>query len=349
MSTRNLTAVEGLRFFLFLGIFVFHSVSCWFPIGWGGVEAFLVIGAYFLTCKYLKCEQHDVAVGKAFVGRIKRLYPAYVILIVVAVALVAISSHQVKCDALWYLFSLQNYRCLFDGDWNSLESYLGHFWYIGLDVWLFLLWVVLMRLIPKKHLKKAYVVTLCTGLLWRTLFVILRPDNPSLSYVIPVGLLDCWSVGGLVAINFNEKGKNNYLEWTEIIVGAIGVLALIGYNAVLNHCSIGEAYQLYHTAKGYMLNPITGNIHLFIALLAAGVLRYCLDTTKKHPVLSWTPLAALGGMTYEIYCFHLPILTFTRHFIHNSLLILIVALLVTYVVSLLWCRLAMPVINKIIK
>ena len=46
MATRNLTAVEGLRFLLFLGIFVFHCVSNWLPIGWGGVEAFLVI----VTC-----------------------------------------------------------------------------------------------------------------------------------------------------------------------------------------------------------------------------------------------------------------------------------------------------------
>lgn len=315
----------------------------------GGVEAFLVIGAFFLTCKYLKCEQRDIVVGDAFIHRIKRLYPVYVLLIVVAVAFKAVTNHQINTDSLWYLFSLQNFRCLFDGNWNSLEGFLGHFWYIGLDVWLFLLWVVLMRLVPKKHLKWAFVLTLCVGLLWRTLFVILRPDNPSLSYVIPVGLLDCWSVGGLVAINFNEKGKNNCLEWIEIIVGAIGVLALIGYNAVLNHCGIGVAYQLFHTAKGYMLNPITGNIHLFIALLAAGVLRYCLDTTKKHPVLSWTPLVALGGMTYELYCFHFPVLSLTRHIIHNSLLTLIVALLITYVVSLLWCRWAMPLINKIIK
>lgn len=40
MATRNLTAVEGLRFLLFLGIFVFHCVSNWLPIGWGGGRSF---------------------------------------------------------------------------------------------------------------------------------------------------------------------------------------------------------------------------------------------------------------------------------------------------------------------
>ena len=36
MSSRSYTAVEGLRFFLFVGVFVFHAVNYWLPIGWGG-------------------------------------------------------------------------------------------------------------------------------------------------------------------------------------------------------------------------------------------------------------------------------------------------------------------------
>lgn len=75
MAGREYTAVEGFRFFLFLGVLVFHCVSRWFPIGWWGVEAFLVIGAYFLTSKYLNVKHTDISVDKALVHRIKRLYP----------------------------------------------------------------------------------------------------------------------------------------------------------------------------------------------------------------------------------------------------------------------------------
>ena len=319
------------------------------PNRMGGVQAFLVIGAYFLTRKYLKGEQSSIKVGEAFVHRIKRLYPAYVTLIIVSVVLVYVSSHQVNIDSLWYLFSLQNFRCLFDGTWNSLEGYLGHFWYLGLDVWLFLLWVVMIRLVPKKQLRLAFVISLIFGIFWRTSFILLKPDTLSIAYVVPVGQLDCWSIGGLVALSTNDEGNNKRLTLVDFVVGTIGVVFLIGYNAIQHDCSIGEGYQLFHSASGYMKNPITGNIHFFIALMSAGILRYCLDTSRKHPILSSVPLVALGGMTYELYCFHLPILALMRHFVNNPLLLVFVALLVTYAVSWLWCRFAMPVINKILK
>ena len=135
MATRNLKAVEGLRFLLFLGIFVFHCVSSWLPIGRGGVEAFLVIGAFFLTRKQLKVEQTSIKIADHFIHRIKRLYPVYVTLVVLTTIGLVYSTRSITVEPLWYLLSLQNFRCLFDFSSYSLDRLLGHFWYIGLDVW----------------------------------------------------------------------------------------------------------------------------------------------------------------------------------------------------------------------
>ena len=349
MSTRNLTAVEGLRFLLFLGVFVFHCAGSWFPVGWGGVEAFLVIGAFFLTRKLLKIEQRDIAVCDVFIHRIKRLYPVYIILIIAVVAFKAFSIHQISVDSLWYLFSLQNFRCLFNGSWNSLDGFLGHFWYIGLDIWLFLIWVVLMRLVPKGHLRKTFIIMLCVGLLWRTLFIYLKPESPSYAYVIPLGQLDCWSIGGLIALNISEKGNSRLLKWFEIIIGFVGIILIIWFNAFKNKCGYIDSYMLLRSANGYMNNPFTGNIHFFIAVLSAGVLRYCLEITSKHPILSATPLVVLGGMSYELYCFHYPILSITRFYIDNDVLMVISTLLATVLVTLLWNKLAMPIVKRVIK
>ena len=349
MSTRNLTAVEGLRFFLFLGIFVFHCVSRWLPLGWGGVEAFLVIASYFLTSKYLKRERAEIKVGEAFLHRIKRLYPLYIVLILFFSLGTIVIKNGLSFEPLWYIFSLQNFRCLFENATYSLDPFIGHFWYIGLDVWLFLIWVLLLRLVPTKHLRKAFVISLIIGILWRTLFILIWPNNPSISYMIPIGQLDSWAIGGLVALNVHEKGKEHRIVWTEIVIGLIGIIALTLYNAHRSNCGIPEAYQLWHSSKGYMLNPITGNIHLFIAILTAGTLRYCISTENKHRLLSSAPLVALGGMTYELYCLHYPIQYFVKYFIHNELLIMITAIVVTCLVVLLWDKLAMPVVKRLLK
>lgn len=350
MSTRNLKSIEGLRFLLFLGVFVFHGVSRWCPIGWGGVEAFLVIGAYFLTSKLLKTERQEIKVGISFLHRIKRLYPVY-LTIVLVVALYYFLSHQrLTIEPLWYLFSLQNFRCLFDGIDSNLDCALGHFWYISLDVWLFLLWITLIRFVPSKHLQKVFIVTLILGVAWRTTFVVLRPDNISLAYVIPIGQLDCWSLGGLLAINIKQDGKWNS-RWMkfDIIFGICGIIALIAYNSILNNYGILKSIEMFRNPHGYMHNIFTGNIHFFIALFTVGILRYCMDNSWRHPLLSSLPMVTFGGMTYELYCFHYPVIYCTKQLINNQLLMIFVALLATCLVTMLWRKFATPAINKIFK
>jgi len=349
MTTRNLTAVEGLRFLLFLGIFAFHCVSSWLPIGWVGVQAFLVIGSFFLTRKYVAQDSPIIKVSQVFFRRIKRLYPIYLTIVLFFTLAYLMYSGELKTDVFWYIFSAQNFRCLFENASHSLDSFLGHFWYIGLDVWLFLIWVLILRFVSKKHLKTAFTIALLIGILWRTLFIIFVPENISIAYMIPIGMMDSWTLGGLVALNVKEQGENSRLMWTEIIVGLLGVVLLTVYNAYLHGCSLEESYQLYRTASGYMHNPITGQTYFFVALFFAGMLRYCTDTKIKHPILSAAPLVALGGMTYELYCFHLPVRYAAKHFIHNDVLMVIVALIATYVVTVLWNKLAMPIVQKIIR
>ena len=169
------------------------------------------------------------------------------------------------------------------------------------------------------------------------------------SYVIPIGQLDCWALGGLLALNIKEKGKSNVVMFLEITLGILGIVGLTIYNAFLSGCSIGESYQLWHSSGGYVHNILTGNIHFVIALLSVGILRFCIDTTRHHPILSSAPLVALGGMTYELYCFHYPIKVFVKHLIQNDYLMVIAALIATCIVTLLWSRYAMPVFKKIIK
>ena len=225
------------------------------------------------------------------------------------------AKHSLTAEPLWYLFSVQNFRCLFENATDHFGFLLGHFWYISLDVWLFLIWVVILRYVPKKHLKTAFTISLLVGILWRTLFIIYVPENISIAYMIPIGMMDSWALGGLVALNVEEKGANSKLMWSEIIVGLLGVVMLTAYNAYLHGCSFEESYQLYRTASGYMQNPLTGQTYFFVALFFVGLLRYCTDAKIKHPILSATPLVALGGMTYELYCFHYPVRYAAKHFL----------------------------------
>lgn len=306
----------------------------------------MVIGSFFLTSKYLKHEQKEIKVGEAFLHRIKRLYPIYLTLVLVFSLALLLYIKGISFEPLWYIFSFQNFRVFFENATYSLDSFIGHFWYIGLDVWLFLLWVIIMRLVPKRHLRIAMVFTVFLGIAWRTTCIL--TGEYEASYMIPVGQLDCWALGGIAALNIKEKGNNEKIMWLEIVLGVCGVIALTLYNSQISCCTAGESYQLWHSSEGYTHNILTGNIHLIIAVLSVGLLRYCVDITRKHPILSAAPLVALGGMSYELYCFHYPIKVAVKHFIHNETTMVIVAMITTCIIAMLWNKLAMPVIRKVI-
>ena len=133
----------------------------------------------------------------------------------------------------------------------------------------------------------------------------------------------------------------------EMLIGLVGIILLIVLNASLHQTSLSEGYLSFKSASGYMTHPLTGNIHLFIGILSAGLLRFCVDSSKKHLILSTPILVALGGMTYELYCFHYPIIVIAKHFISNHLIMVITAFIATCIVSIVWCKWITPVFNKI--
>ena len=214
----------------------------------GGVQAFLVISAYFLTSKYLKYEQHSVSVGDAFKHRIKRLYPVYLTLVLLFSTFLIVYTKRINAEPLWYILSLQNFRVLFNGATYQLDNFIGHFWYICLDVWLFLLWVTVLRIVTRKHLRKVFVISIILGLTWRTLAIFW--GKYSASYMIPLGQLDSWALGGLLALNIRDKGHNKSLMCAEIILGLVGISFMTYYNAHLSECNVSEAFQLWSNSGG---------------------------------------------------------------------------------------------------
>ena len=108
--------------------------------------------------------------------------------------------------------------------------------------------------------------------------------------MIPIGMLDSWALGGLVALNVNENGENKRVMWMEIAIGLLGIALLTVYNANLQDCTLGESYQLYKSAKGYMHNPLTGNI---ISLLhcysreSCAIVLILIGNTRYSPPHRW--------------------------------------------------------------
>ena len=87
------------------------------------------------------------------------------------------------------------------------------------------------------------------------------------SYVIPIGQLDCWALGGLLALNIKEKGKSNVVMLLEITLGNIRHCRINHLQCISLELFNRESYQLWHSSGGYVHNILTGNIHFVIAFV----------------------------------------------------------------------------------
>ena len=113
---RDNLSIEGLRVVLFLCIFLFHAWGEMFPLGWVGINFFLVITAYFFTKKWLQKPQSEVYVRQALWKRALRLYPSYLTVVLTMTALYIVARRQLPGDFFSYFLFAQNYQLEFVPD-----------------------------------------------------------------------------------------------------------------------------------------------------------------------------------------------------------------------------------------
>lgn len=310
----------------------------------GGVQAFLVLSSFFLTKKLYSYER--IQFGKELAHRIKRLYPAYVLVILGAALFYLLWKSKIPYDVPVFLLSAQNFFWVIFGWDTPLCSILGHTWYITLDVYLFILWVFTLKVIPKSKWLLVSYVGVAFSVLWRVVCNLVFDDR-TVSYTIPFGQMDSYCIGSILALNL-IKGKTDVrYSVYDIAVGIFGILVMFWFAGYSNGLNIIESYQFFGDSYNYTGHPILVNIYLFVGLLSAGILRLCLNT-RNNKVLSGKLFVTLGNLSYELYLFHYPIVWILRRITDNTFVIIAAALSLTILTAYLWQRFAEMWIIKLI-
>ena len=342
MAGKRLDSVQGYRFLLFLAVFLFHGISNWFSIGWGGVMAFLALSSFFLTTKLYESDSIDFK--RLLTHRIKRLYPAYLLLIFGAAALVFVATRKVPYDIPAFLLSAQNFFWVGFGWDTPLSGVLGHTWYITLDVYLFILWVLTLKVIRKDKWILASYIGVFVAIIWRVACNLLSEDR-TLSYTIPIGQLDSYCIGSIVALNIiNGNTSRKYANF-DVALGLVGIVSCIGLAGYQNDLSAIESYQFFANSSNYTHDPILVNLSLFVGILSAGFLRLCLASDGKS-FLSKRWMVTLGNWSYELYLFHYPFLWALHYVGLNKVLSTCIALPLTILSAFIWHKYAE---NRIVK
>lgn len=305
--------------------------------GWGGgVEAFFGISAFFLVKKHYGNNAFDFQ--KQFKRRVLRLYPPYLAVLFVAV-LYAFLLKVIPGDFLSHLFSVQNFYWMV-ADYKSLmQPITAHTWTLSIEVWSGIVWLILLKRLPKKRFRYTMLVMLTVGILYRVLMIVHGASIWIIS-LCPVAHFDAFALGSFLAIEYNDNRliKERRILWLLAGIGVVGIIAVVAMLANKNNTSLAKGYKLLSDSVYYLDNWFTGNIYVFISLLTfavVGLLVFRDEGRKRESIFIEKALLFLGDNSYVMYLFHWPIRTVIRIFIKawipQFLLVFISSVIATFI------------------
>lgn len=306
--------IEGLRGIAVLSVFAVHSVPDALRGGFIGVDVFFVLSGYLIASITLReLDAGTFSVAGFYRRRIRRLLPA--LLVVLAACLLfaallaipadakAIGKHVLAGAAFVSNLVLWSEAGYFDP--SSDFKPLLHLWSLGIEEQFYLLWPLLVLLLAWARRWSIAVIALALTLSF-ALNVAFVADKPKAVFFLPptrfwemlVGaLLATWShrvVGGPVASARQMLAVTS--TWHARVpdsMAAAGVALLVVALVVINKTD--------HFPGWWALLPTLGTF----LILSAGMQAWLNRAVLAQPVLMF-----YGRISYPLYLWHWPLLTF---------------------------------------
>jgi peptidoglycan/LPS O-acetylase OafA/YrhL len=305
-------ALDGIRALAVTAVVLFHAGVPGIGGGFLGVDVFFVLSGFLITSLLL--EEHRsrgrIDLRRFWLRRARRLLPA--LLTVVAATVVA--AHFLwrgDSDALGLLRTdgyaavgyVANWRMIFRGTGyvavTAAPSPLQHTWSLGIEEQFYLVWPLLVAaVLVVRGRGRTVLLVLCgagavlSQLLCSWLF---RPEDISRAYYGSDTRAQALLIGAALAaavVSTRQAGR-----WVSFAgIGGLAVLVWLG------HVASDQAAWLYHGGLTFAA--------LATALLILAVVRR--PGSRPARFLALGPLVRLGRISYGVYLWHWPLLTFVN-------------------------------------
>ena len=306
--------IDGLRGIAVLSVLAVHSFPQWVQAGFIGVDIFFVLSGFLITGILLQSlEAGRFSYADFYARRTRRIFPALCLVLFACLVFSAlytfpaqarIIGKHVGAGALFISnFVLWQESGYFDV--SSEAKPLLHLWSLGIEEQFYLVWPVAMVLLFK--FKRRAVWLLCAALLasfvCNLVFVVVKPSAtfflpPSRFWELMVGALLAYQTryhgGGPVAwLRLRLPAGSWAHRRTADAFSAIGLAMLLLALALIDKSVVFPGW--------WALLPTFGTF----ALLAAGPGAWI----NRH-VLSQSVLRFYGAISYPLYLWHWPLLSF---------------------------------------
>lgn len=280
-------------------------------------------------------EPQEVKIIPSIIKRAKRLYPLYILIVIAMTVVGFVGLKQWPDDFFSYFIFAQNYYWLYNPEGSQVFT-CGHFWYLTLDVYLVLIWLIIFRVTNRKYITPVLVTLIVIAICYRAYF---SHVNHMMAYTTPFGVMDSFALGGLLAVMMKRGNSSKVLPVIALVIGVIGFFACVIKVAMINDVSLWDGLVLFKTSTGYAMNPFTIQVLLFIPFVCFALVWFSLVPRKHFGVFSNPKIVAFGAMTYEFYLVHYPILTVLKSILPNKISVIFVGLVMTFVGTTIWNKL----------
>lgn len=289
--------INGLRAIAVAAVVFYHYGVPYFGGGFVGVDVFFVISGFLLTSiAHRNLQEGSFSVSQFLLNRLRRIFPALVVLTVASVLWAAFfylpaDYTRLVRNATSALLFRSNYAFLNDaGGYFAPDGRLNillHTWSLAVELQFYVCFALLCRVLWSQRgraTKRGWVLFALTGIVSVAWCLIHTPVNQPATFYLLWGRAWEFMVGSVVAIGLARPNR-----------AACNVLAVVGCALLIFGVLAFDASQLYPGWRAAA--PVLGTALLLYA-------------REGHiaTLLSRSPLQFIGNISYSVYLWHWPLL-----------------------------------------
>lgn len=291
--------IDGLRALAVVAVVLYHAWPNWFKGGFIGVDIFFVISGYLITSIIVKqLEKGSFSIADFYVRRVRRIFPALSIVLICTLAfgwvvLLNNEFRQVGKHAMAGVGFVSNLVLwaesgYFDND--GITKPLLHLWSLGVEEQFYILWPLILWVCFTRRLPFLWVAAVIFAISMGVNLVQVD-TNPVAAFFSPITRFWELMAGG-VAAYLTLHHREMFARHRHVLSLAGAALLAIGF-AIIKPTDLFPGF--------WAALPVGGTFLIIMAGPAAVINRWVLG-------LRWP--AALGLISYPMYLWHWPLLSY---------------------------------------
>lgn len=321
--------IDGLRALAVVSVLLFHSFPELLPGGFVGVDIFFTISGYLITSIIFKeLQTSNFSYWTFYQRRIRRIFPSLIVVLTTG----CVIGWVILTPAEYELFGthlatsagfVPNFRFWREAgyfDKEAITKPLLHLWSLGVEEQFYLLWPVTLglgwRLLSQQvsRLVLLIIVLLCASLTFS--YFTIRVD-PTADFYSPLTRFWELGLGGLIALLTVFLKFQIHPLFKNSVCSLGGLLLLFAITQLNEQLAFPGLWALF---------PCFGTACILFCLNSSsvGVPPSLVLRTLKFPPFVW-----IGLISYPLYLWHWPLLSFARILEGQELSTLLRSLLLT--------------------